>query len=82
MARQQKRVYCLERWGQEVHTVRYYDGLNYERPEFLRDVACGRFSGGYAVAQTFEYGIQLVREACRLGNCELVFTEKTQKKRL
>jgi predicted site-specific integrase-resolvase len=82
--------YARERWGNTANTTTYISvgsGLNFERVEFLKlidDILAGKFKGGYVVATYFDrvcrYGIQMVRQICKAGGCELVFTETDAEK--
>ena len=77
--------YAKQRWGIMATTTMYISvgsGLNFERVEFLKlidDILAGKFKGGYVVATYFDrvcrYGIAMVRQICKAGECELVFTE-------
>jgi len=79
------REYAATRWGSNCRTTQYVSvgsGLNFSRPELLKlidDVLAGKYAGGFIVAtykdRVARFGIEMIENICRYGNCQLVFTE-------
>jgi len=79
------REYAATRWGKGCKTTEYVSvgsGLNFSRPELLKlisDILAGKYANGFIVAtykdRVARFGIEMIETICRVGNCQLVFTE-------